>query len=101
MLTLSPHGYARDMARVAVCTTLSAAAAGCTGLFLKKALPSFLGGNGTYDIGATCNSLLGGLVSITAVTAPEAGPASAQRAAAQLHAHRRPKLTLTDVTDAN
>jgi len=64
--TLGVHGYSRDMARVAATTTLSAASAGVAGLFLKHNLPSSLGGNGTYDLAHTCNSLLGGLVGITA-----------------------------------
>jgi Amt family ammonium transporter len=54
-------------ARSAVTTTLSAAVAGISGLFIKRFLPPFLGGSpGTYDLGHTCNSLLGGLVAITA-----------------------------------
>jgi Amt family ammonium transporter len=57
---------ARDAARATVTTTLAAAAAGVTGLFLKHHLPAKLGGTGVYDIGHTCNSLLGGLVGITA-----------------------------------
>jgi Amt family ammonium transporter len=59
--------YARDMARAAVTTTLSGATAACTGLFLKRMLPPALGGAGhVWDLGHTCNSLLGGLVSVTA-----------------------------------
>ena len=64
--TLTVHGYSRDMARAAATTTLSAGSAAVTGLFLKHYLPSYLGGNGNYDLGHTCNSLLGGLVGITA-----------------------------------
>jgi len=64
--TLSLQTYGRDMARVAVTTTLSAATAGAFGLFLKKWLPPALGGSGLYEVGHTCNSILGGLVSITA-----------------------------------
>merc|ERR1719238_607089 len=60
------HGYARDAARACVTTTLSAGAAGIAGLFVKHNLPSRLGGSGVYDVGHTCNSLLGGLVGITA-----------------------------------
>ena len=37
-----------------------------TGLIIKKKMPEKLGGTGVYDIGHTCNSLLGGLVAITA-----------------------------------
>jgi len=64
--TLAIHGYARDAARACVTTTLSAAAAGVLGLFIKRYMPVKMGGNGVYDIGHTCNSLLGGLVGITA-----------------------------------
>lgn len=64
--TLVIHGYARDMARSAVTTTLSAAIGGLTGLAIKRVLPPKLGGTGIYDLGHTCNSLLGGLVGITA-----------------------------------
>jgi len=64
--TLVLHGVARDAARATVTTTLSAAAGGVTGLFLKRLLPVKYGGTGVYDIGHTCNSLLGGLVAITA-----------------------------------
>jgi len=64
--TLAVHGYGDVMARAAVCTTLSAAMGGISGLFLKRFLPPALGGSGVYDIGHTCNSLLGALVGITA-----------------------------------
>jgi len=64
--TLYIHGASRDMARAAVTTTLSGAVGGITGLFAKKFLPSRLGGSGYYEIGHTCNTLLGGLVGITA-----------------------------------
>jgi len=64
--TLMIHGYGRDAARACVTTTLSAGAAGITGLFIKHNLPAKLGGTGVYDLGHTCNSLLGGLVGITA-----------------------------------
>jgi Amt family ammonium transporter len=64
--TLFIHGYARDAARAAVTTTISAASAGIAGLFFKKMLPDKLGGTGIFDLGHTCNSILGGLVSITA-----------------------------------
>jgi len=59
-------GSALVAARSTVTTTLSAAAGGVAGLFLKRALPPKFGGSGIYDIGHTCNSLLGGLVGITA-----------------------------------
>jgi len=59
--------YARNMARAAVTTTLSGATAACVGLVLKRILPPSLGGAGhVWDLGHTCNSLLAGLVSITA-----------------------------------
>jgi len=64
--TLVIHGYAHTMARTAVTTTLSAAMGGLTGLLVKRCLPKKLGGSGFYDIGHTCNSLLGALVGITA-----------------------------------
>jgi len=64
--TLLLHGASRDMARVAVTTTLSGSVAGITGLFVKKFMPSKLGGTGYYELGHTCNSLLGGLVGVTA-----------------------------------
>ena len=64
--TLAIHGYARDAARAAVTTTLAAAAAATAGLLLKRGLPGRLGGSLVWDLGHTCNSLLGGLVSITA-----------------------------------
>ena len=67
--TLFIHGYARDSARAAVTTTLSAASGAVTGLYIKRLLPSKLGGTpGVWDLGHTCNSLLGGLVGITAGT---------------------------------
>jgi len=60
------HTLARDAARAAITTTLSAAAAATTGLLIKRHLPESLGGSRTWDLAHTCNSLLGGLVSITA-----------------------------------
>jgi Amt family ammonium transporter len=59
-------GYGRDAARACVTTTLSAAAGGVTGLFVKRFLPTGMGGTHIWDIAHTCNSLLGGLVGITA-----------------------------------
>jgi len=64
--TLMLSGYANVMARVAVTTTLSGATAGCTGVLVKKFLPKKMGGTGVFDVGHTCNSLLGGLVGVTA-----------------------------------
>jgi len=64
--TLYLHTYSRDMARSAVTTTLSAAVGGVVGLFVKRMLPPAMGGTGIYDLGHCCNSLLGGLVGITA-----------------------------------
>jgi Amt family ammonium transporter len=63
------HGYAKDAARAAVTTTLSAAGAAVTGLYIKRLLPPKLGGTpGVWDLSHTCNSLLGGLVGVTAGT---------------------------------
>jgi len=64
--TLMIQGSANVAARSTVTTTLAAAMGGVTGLFVKRALPPAMGGSGVYDIGHTCNSLLGGLVGITA-----------------------------------
>jgi len=64
--TLLVHDYSHTMARAAVTTTLSAALGGLTGLLIKRLLPPKLGGTGLFDIGHTCNSLLGALVGITA-----------------------------------
>ena len=67
--TLIIHHASRDAARCAVTTTLSAAAGAVTGLYIKRLLPYKLGGSpGVWDLGHTCNSLLGGLVGITAGT---------------------------------
>jgi ammonium transporter, Amt family len=56
-------GLAEIAARVAVTTTLAAAAGGVTALMISKAL------TGRYDPGLTINGILGGLVGITAGTA--------------------------------
>jgi Amt family ammonium transporter len=64
--TLGIHNQATTLARTAVCTTLSAASAGILGLFIKYLLPPGAGGNGVFDLAHTCNSILGGLVGITA-----------------------------------
>ncbi|GBG79889.1 hypothetical protein CBR_g30154 [Chara braunii] len=53
-------GSAGVVGRVAVTTTLAAASAGLSSLFLKKLT------SGTWDAMAVCNGALGGLVSITA-----------------------------------
>ena len=74
--TLYLHGYGRDMARVAVTTTISAATAGCTGLMIKKFLPAKMGGSGLFEVGHVCNSVLGGLVGITAGCASVSAPGS-------------------------
>jgi len=67
--TLMIHGVAKDAARAAVTTTLSAASGAVTGLYIKRLLPSKYGGTpGVWDLSHTCNSLLGGLVGITAGT---------------------------------
>jgi len=60
-LGLSAPNYARDAARVVVCTTLAAAAGGLTVCLLEKLL-----GDKTWSVGAVCNGILAGLVSITA-----------------------------------
>merc|ERR1719171_3318375 len=72
--TLLIHGVSKDAARAAVTTTLAASSGAVSGLYVKRLLPSKLGGSpGVWDLGHTCNSLLGGLVGITAgcsVTTP-------------------------------
>merc|ERR1719454_1941566 len=60
-LGLSATNYARDAARVVVTTTISAATGGVTVCILEKLL-----GDKTWSVGAVCNGILGGLVSITA-----------------------------------
>jgi len=64
--TLGIKDQGQTAARVGVTTTLSAGSAAVTGLYLKYALPAKLGGTKVWDLGHTCNSLLGGLVGITA-----------------------------------
>ena len=59
-LGLSAPNYARDAARVVVTTTISAATGGVTVVILEKTL-----GDKTWSVGAVCNGILGGLVSIT------------------------------------
>merc|ERR1711871_991659 len=60
-LGLTPTGYARDAARVVVTTTISAAAGGITVILTEK-----LVGEKIWSVGACCNGILAGLVSITA-----------------------------------
>ena len=60
-LGITPDGYATAAARSVVTTTLSAATGGLTVVALDKLL-----GSKTWDVGAVCNGILGGLVSITA-----------------------------------
>jgi len=60
-LGISAPGYSRDAARCVVTTTLSAAGGGLMVVLLEKLL-----GDKTWSIGAVCNGILGGLVSITA-----------------------------------
>mmetsp|Transcript_48593 Transcript_48593/g.80710 ORF Transcript_48593/g.80710 Transcript_48593/m.80710 type:complete len:404 (-) Transcript_48593:590-1801(-) len=59
-LGISAPNYARDAARSVVTTTLSAAAGGITVVLLAFALTK------TWEVGAVCNGILAGLVSITA-----------------------------------
>jgi len=65
-LALTPSGYSLLMARVAVTTTMSAAAGGIGAMLIKKFFPPVLGGSGAFEVSFTCNGILGGLVSITA-----------------------------------
>ena len=60
-LGLTPTGYARDAARVVVTTTLSAACGGITVILAEKLI-----GEHIWSVGACCNGILAGLVSITA-----------------------------------
>ena len=60
-LGLSAPNYARDAARVVVTTTIGAATGGLTVVILEK-----LFGDKTWSVGAVCNGILAGLVSITA-----------------------------------
>ena len=60
-LGLSAPNYARDAARVVVTTTIAAATGGVTVIILEKLL-----GDKTWNVGAVCNGILAGLVSITA-----------------------------------
>jgi len=65
-LALTPDGYTLLAARVAVTTTLSAAAGGIGAMLIKKFFPKPMGGTGAFEVSFTCNGILGGLVSITA-----------------------------------
>ena len=60
-LGITPSGYAMGASRSVVTTTLSAASSGITVVVLDK-----LVGSKTWDVGAVCNGILAGLVSITA-----------------------------------
>ena len=59
-LAISGDGVAEVAAKVAVTTTLSAAAGGLTNLFIHFKLQG-----GTYDVAEMCNGVLAGLVGIT------------------------------------
>jgi len=68
--TLRLHENMHTSSRAAVTTTLSAASAAIAGLAIKRFFPAKLGGTpGIFDLSHTCNSLLGGLVGVTAATA--------------------------------
>jgi len=58
--TLGISTYSRDAGRVVLTTTLSACAAACTGTLVTFFV------EGKWDLGCLCNSILAGLVSITA-----------------------------------
>jgi len=64
-LGLSPDNYTKIAARCVVTTTLSAAAGGITNLLLERFGPSMWCDH-TWSVGAACNGILAGLVSITA-----------------------------------
>ena len=64
--TMGLRSKAQLAARVGVTTTLSAASAALTGLLLKRGVPEKWGGTGVWNLSHTCNSLLSGLVAITA-----------------------------------
>merc|ERR1719461_1038500 len=68
--TLAVDGFSGVANRVAVTTTLGAAAGGCTVGFVTKLLSK------KWNITLTCNGILAGLVSITA-PCPVVGPGSA------------------------
>ena len=59
-LAISPEGSAAQAARAAVCTTLSAAMGGLTVVIVSKMKDH------VWNVGALCNGILGGLVSVTA-----------------------------------
>ena len=60
-LGIAPPGYSAAAARSVVTTTISAAMGGVTVIVLEKLL-----GDKTWSVGAACNGILAGLVSITA-----------------------------------
>ncbi len=53
-------------ARIAVVTTLSAAAGGLGSLFIAHSLAKRAEGRGTYDVADLCNGIIAGLVAVTA-----------------------------------
>ena len=59
-LAITPKGYAATAARATICTTLSAAFGGMVTVLATKKLDHI------WDLGALCNGILAGLVSITA-----------------------------------
>ena len=69
-LAITPTGYAAIAARATVCTTISAAFGGMTVVLITKRLDH------VWDLGALCNGILAGLVSITAPCAARPIPSS-------------------------
>jgi len=69
--TLAIVGSGDVAAKVAVCTTLSAAAGGVTNMLLHFQIAKRVSHDkhGIYDVAETCNGVLAGLVSITAACA--------------------------------
>ena len=59
-LAITPTGYAATAARATICTTISAAFGGMVTVIITKKLDHI------WDLGALCNGILAGLVSITA-----------------------------------
>jgi len=60
-LGMAPAGYSAGASRAVVTTTISAAIAGLVVILLEKLL-----GDHTWSVGAACNGILAGLVSVTA-----------------------------------